>query len=512
MNVAGNVTGISQEISDVERPDDLAGVQQLVARARRDKTPLYPVSTGLNWGYGSVSPVCAGATLVDLSGMRRILNESEISVTNPVAVIEPGVTQQQLHAFLSKRCPSLTFNVTGSALDTSIIGNSLDRGVGYMGPRREDLFGLEVVTGAGTVLQTGFRRLGEASPLAHCHPYGLGPMLDGLFFQGNFGIVTSACFKLLPRPACQVGISLALSDASLLAQFIDVLAQLKRERVMGSVTHIANKARTRASLAYGVARYLEEKCGVGAAALGREGERVLNIVAPDEWTSLGGISGTKRQVDAAVAEVRARVGGLARVMEIDDAKLSLGYNILHWFRAFPWARANAAAIAAVRPLNGLATGVPTDVAIANLLWRFGRSDLLARELDNTNCGLMFVSPALPMDGRFAADVVQGMTAIARDHQLELYATINIETESSMVAVTNLLFDRSDAKAMERAKRCADALHAFIKARGLEVYRARADMMADVVDPSSDYWKMVRQLKLALDPDNIIAPGRYNIPE
>ena len=311
-------------------------------------------------------------------------------------------------------------------------------------------------------------------------------------------------------PTC--GVSLALRDASKLGQFIDVLAQLKRERVMGSVTHIANKARTRASLAYGVAKYLEEHCGMVGEALTREGERVLSVVAPDDWTSLGGISGTKRQVAAAVAEVRARVGGLARVMTIDDAKLDLGYSVLHKIRSIPWARANAAAVAAVRPLNGLATGVPTNVAIDNLLWRFGRPDLQTRELDATNCGLMFISPALPLDGNFAADVIDGMKAITREHQLELYATINIETESSMVAVTNLLFDRADALASERAQRCAAALHAFIKSRGLEVYRGRVDMMADLVDPTSDYWQTVRQLKLALDPDNIIAPGRYNIAE
>ena len=73
----------------------------------------------------------------------------EYIVTNPVAVIEPGVTQMQLYDFLQNHCPELTFNVTGSGKETSIIGNALDRGVGYIGPRREDLFGLEIVLGTG---------------------------------------------------------------------------------------------------------------------------------------------------------------------------------------------------------------------------------------------------------------------------------------------------------------------------------------------------------------------------
>lgn len=505
-----NVTGFDQTASKVLRPQSREEVQEIVRRANLSGEPLYPVSTGLNWGYGSAMPAAPGCTVLDLSGMNRILNADQISNSNPVAVIEPGVTQQQLYEFLRERCPDLMFNVTGSAAGTSILGNALDRGVGYLGPRREDIFGLELVTGSGDVLQTGFRRLGESSPLAYSHPYGLGPILDGLFFQGNFGVVTSACFKLVHRAPRQVALSLALKRQEELGAFIDVLARLKHEGVMGTVTHIGNKARTHASLMYGISGYLSAHCGVSPAELARESNRALASVAPFEWTSLGGVSGTARQVRAAVAEVRARVSHLARLTVVDDAKLAFGYRVMHALRFFPFARANAAAITAIRPLHGLASGVPSDVAIDNLLWRFSRTDLPATSLDESNCGLLFVSPALPMDGSFVADVVKSMTAIAARHQHELYVTVNIETSTSMVAVMNLLFDRASSEEVERAHRCAEALLAEIRMRGLEVYRARSDMMARVVDGDSGYWQTVRRMKAALDPANIIAPGRYNV--
>ncbi len=217
------------------------------------------MSQGHNWGYGSHSTPAPGCALVDLSGMKRILNADKISKSHPVAVIEPGVTQGELHQFLVDRGldRELTFNVTGSARETSLVGNALDRGVGYYGPRKEDLFGLEVVCGNGEFLKTGFRRLGEASPLAHSHPYGLGPMLDGLFFQGNFGIVTSACFRLFPRRPKEVAVSLALKDTRRLGEFINQMGHLKREGLIPSVTHIGNAARSHASLMYGAATYLE---------------------------------------------------------------------------------------------------------------------------------------------------------------------------------------------------------------------------------------------------------------
>ncbi|HVK54663.1 MAG TPA: FAD-binding oxidoreductase [Burkholderiales bacterium] len=506
----GNVTGFSLESTEVLRPSNRDEVRQYVLEARQLGRPLYPVSTGLNWGYGSSSPVKSGCALLDLSAMNSILNAKRISLTNPVAVIEPGVTQAQLHHHLKENCPELMFNVTGSAAETSIIGNALDRGVGYLGPRREDVFGLEFVTGTGQLLQTGFRRMGDASPLAHCHPYGLGPMLDGLLFQGNFGVVTSACFKLVPRPARQLSVSLALRHEANLGRFINALAQLKREHVMSAVTHIANKARTHASLMFGICTYLESQCRLTEMTLAAEASRVLSLVSPHQWTSLGGLAGSPQLVDAALAEVKGRMRGLARVTSVDDAKLALGYKVLHRLRCIPWARANAAAISAIRPLHGLATGIPTDAAINNLLWRFGQPAMNPTQLDESRCGLLFISPALPMDGEFVADVAKGMSNVGRKFGHELYMTLNIETENSLVAVVNLLFERTDAFAVENAKRCATSLHTYIKSRGLEVYRARADMMSDVVDPASEYWQAVRDLKSALDPDNIIAPGRYNL--
>ncbi len=473
---------------------------------------MYPVSTGMNWGYGSRSPVVPGCTVVDLSAMNRIRNAEAISPENPVAVIEPGVTQRQLTDYLRKHCPSLAFNPTGSAVDTSILGNALDRGVGYLGPRVADVFGLEVVTGTGEILRTGFRRLGDRSPLATSHPYGLGPMLDGLFFQGNFGIVTSACLRLVPRRPRRVAVSAALRREADLAAFIDALARLKREGLLTSVTHIGNRQRTHATLMAGLVHYFERECGFEAERARHEAATALNVVAPNEWTSIAGVTGTDAQVRAALAEVRARLRGIARVRVVTDRVLEVGYRIAHALRFLKGARANAAAIAAMRPLHGLVNGQPTDVAIDNLLWQFGRADLPAAQLDASNCGLLYVSPALPLDGGFVARFVHSMRSEAARFRFELPMTINVETETSLVVVANLLFDRSVPEDVERAHTCARALHRLIQDEGLEVYRARVDMMADIVGRDPQYWKTVRALKLALDPDNIIAPGRYNLPD
>lgn len=494
----------------VLQPQTCEEVVQVVRDAYADGRAIYPVSTGRNWGYGSAIPPHADCVVLDLSALRAIRNLKEISARNPVAVIEPGVTQGQLYEALSHQAPDLYFNVTGSAAETSILGNGLDRGVGYLGPRREDLFGLEVVTGTGEKICTGFRRLGEHSPLAHTHPYGLGPMLDGLFFQGNFGVVTSACFKLLPRPEKQLAVSLSLKQAEHLDEFIERLAALKRAGVVSSVTHIANKARTHATLMHGISKYLQERCQLPKAELGDAARDALNTVAPFEWTSLGGVSGTAAMVHACLQQVKASLGGLCRIQLVSERKLRLARAALDPFRRIPFFRANAAAVSAIMPLHGLAVGIPTDVAIANLCWKFDQEDFPILQLDDTRVGLLFINPALPMNGVFVRAIVDEMERCARAFEHVLYITLNIETPTSLVAVINLLFDRTDPAALRNAQECATALYALIKSKGLEVYRARVDMMGGLVDDADPYWQAVRELKRALDPKNIIAPGRYGL--
>ncbi len=506
-----NVTARFKEISAVHKPTTTGEISALVRSARESHAPLYPISTGFNWGYGSRSPVVENCALVDLGGMNRILNAADISIDNPIAVIEPGVTQIQLYEFLQTHCPKLTFNVTGSSRDTSIIGSALDRGVGYLGPRKEDLFGLEIVTGTGEILRTGFRRLGDSSPLAHSHPYGLGPILDGLFFQSNFGIVTSACFRLYPKRPKEVALSLALRKAADLYQFINELVRLKRDGLLTSVTHIANRARTQSTLSFGITHYLENECGFTRETALKEADRAMNIVVTNEWASLACVTGNSGQVRAALREIRCRTRSFARLMVITDGRLDFGYAVTHPLRFIPFARANAAAISAMRPLHRLALGVPTDVAIENLLWKFDHSSNRAEELDQSRCGLLFINPALPSDGRFIAETVEEMKSIAAQYGHTLYITINIETTTSLVAIINLLFDRGSPEAISRAHNCADALLAYICKKGIEPYRARADMMDKIVAADPDYWKRIRALKQVFDPDNIIAPGRYNLP-
>jgi 4-cresol dehydrogenase (hydroxylating) flavoprotein subunit len=134
----------------------------------------------------------------------------------------------------------------------------------------------------------------------------------------------------------------------------------------------------------------------------------------------------------------------------NDEKLALGFKLLHSFRRIPWARANAAALTAILPLHGLTSAIPSDIAIKTLLQIFKESSLDARNLDESRCGLLFVNPALAMDGKFVADIINEMIQLSTTYGFELYITLNIESENFLVAGANLLFDRANRNAVKNA--------------------------------------------------------------
>ena len=81
----------TQTVPAIISPASREEVQECIRIANRFRIPVYPVSSGKNWGYGSRVPVADASVLIDLSRMNRILefNEKLAYVT-----VEPGVTQR----------------------------------------------------------------------------------------------------------------------------------------------------------------------------------------------------------------------------------------------------------------------------------------------------------------------------------------------------------------------------------------------------------------------------------
>jgi 4-cresol dehydrogenase (hydroxylating) len=180
-------------------PDTTEQVQAIVKIANKYKLPIYPISTGKNLTYGGPAPTYTGCLIVDLKRMNRIL---KVDDKRNFALVEPGVSYFDFYRYIKLHglkvwvdCPDPGWG--------SLVGNALEHGMGYTATPYRDHFsahcGMEVVLPTGEIMRTGMGALPNADSWQE-YRYGVGPSVDGLFTQANFGIVTKMGFWLFPQP------------------------------------------------------------------------------------------------------------------------------------------------------------------------------------------------------------------------------------------------------------------------------------------------------------------------
>ena len=225
-------------VGAILRPDRRDQVPEILRIATRHKIPVHPYSSGRNWGFGSRVPP-TDAVLLDLGALNRILDFDE---TLGWIDVEPGVTFGQVSVFLRNSKSTRFLCVTGAHPHTTLIGNALERGdaIGPYGDRIRYTCRMEVVLPTGESLVTGFGA-DEGSRVQSLFRHGIGPALDGLFVQSNFGVVTRMTFWLPQRPAVLTVAQFGTQGA--VGGLADAVARLRQERTIDAPVGLWNDYR-----------------------------------------------------------------------------------------------------------------------------------------------------------------------------------------------------------------------------------------------------------------------------
>jgi len=487
-------------------PRTTEDVQAVVRIAAAHGVVVYPISRGKNWGYGDACAPTPGAAIVDLSQMDRII---EVDTELGYAVIEAGVSQQQLYDYLRARDTGLWLDCTGAGPDASLVGNTLDRGFGHT--RYGDHFlttcGMEIVLADGRVLNTGFGHYADAK--AHrAYRYGVGPFLDGLFCQSNLGIVTKIGLWLMPEPEAFCFFFIKVAREEGVAALVDCLRPLRMAGILQSALHIGNDLRVLS----GTGRYpwkdADNKVPLPDAVRGHL--RVSSGVGA--WNAAGSLTGTAAHVRASRTALRRAVGRLGKLVFVDDRKLALGQTAAKWLGAVGLGGKLRRQLDALVPNYGLLKGIPTIEPLLGAQWRLrhppgaGAGDPL-----DSGCGLMWLSPVVPMTGRDAQALLDAVKPIYAHYAFECLVTFTMITERAMIAILNVVFDKAAPEEAAAAMACYDALMKAIMAAGYVPYRVGLRGMPKLAQAGDVFWQVASQVKRVLDPDDLIARGRYIPP-
>ncbi len=469
-------------------PDTVEQVQAIVRIANEHKIPLYPISTGKNLGYGGSAPNLNGSVVVDLKRMNRIL---EVDDRRGFALVEPGVAYFDLYRHIQEKKLKVWIDCPDPGWG-SLVGNALDHGVGYTFGAFRDHFGshcgMEVVLPNGEVIRTGMGALPGAKSWQD-YKYGFGPYVDGLFGQGNFGIVTKMGFWLMPEPEAYLSGTVSVPKRQDIIPLVDHVNYLEHIGLIGQPLYgspLGQAQRTEADLRALVAQAggpSDAALDAFAASKGIPSWEVeLQFYGPAK-TVASNWEYAKERITASIPGVRFKDNHSYRFPLNEEQKAAVDHKV--------------------------AVGIP-NMAIFSI---GARSELNPNPTD----GHVWFAPIIPKTGEAVLESQKVMAAVYREFGLNfggIFQTPQTWIFRNFVMIVGMPVSKSNreinVKTMAAFKRVVEvaAEHGWAEYRSPPVF---ADMVAGTYSYNNhSLMRFTEQLKDAIDPNGIIAAGRGGI--
>jgi 4-cresol dehydrogenase (hydroxylating) len=498
-------TPVNIKIPAALTPECVDHVVSILKIANRHRTPLYPISTGNNWGYGSANPVRDGCVIVDLSRMNNI---HTVDTELGLVTVEPGVTQGQLQQYLKDKNLPFFVPTTGAGPNCSLIGNTLERGYGIT-PQSDHFTAamwLETVLPNGDVYRGALTELGGAI-VDQTYKWGLGPYIDGIFTQGNYGVVTKMTIALARRQAYMQGFFFGVPDdrlESAVQSIRDILGSLNG---ITSSINLMNTRRILAMLEPYPPEQLNKKIAIPEDAI----QKIARRHRLTDWTGIGAIYGDKTIVRAASAVIRSRLRPPAHRLWFIRPKLV--HTLKKLQRYTPWTLGDDAQsfINRLSDSMQILDGTPSEVALRLAYWKFGSIPEPGQALNpaRDGCGLMWYAPLVPMKGAAVRRYVDMVKSVCQAYEMDPLITMTSLSDRCFDSTVPLLYDKNDPTDVERARECFYALFNAGREQGVLPYRLGIHSMHLLTHESTVFSQLSSQIKNALDPNHIIAPGRYS---
>jgi 4-cresol dehydrogenase (hydroxylating) len=490
------------------KPKNRSEIQEIIRVSLGYRVQLHTISTGKNWGYSDSCAVDENAVILDLSRMNSILdvNEKMCYVT-----IEPGVTQGQLFTYLNDNKIPLWMDATGASSDTSIIGNVLERGFGYSpyGDRYNKSCSYEVILPNGEVLTTGFGHY-RSSLAANVNKSGIGPSIDGLFTQSNFGIVTKMTIWLMRQPEDFRAVFFVAKNKNDIVSLVDKIRPLAIDGTIRSVVHMSNDLRQISTLQR--SPYLSNNDTVSFLS---ENDRELlrHKYGVGCWFGAIGFYGSVNQNNADIILVKKSFRGIKglKLYSFGAYRMILFkkfVSMLSFFssESFFYHKYNK-----IKIIFELMQGKAPSSSVVGGLWRVKKSSVAevvsGSPLDHGS-GFYWISPILSMDGVEISKMNSMVEPIFNKFGFDFMQTISTISDRSLCAVMTIYFDKHNSEELKKAKCCHDEVVEFLFKNGYPLYRAGNQSMR-YLDTHEDYFfDFLKKIKLAIDPNNLFSPGKY----
>jgi 4-cresol dehydrogenase (hydroxylating) len=457
-------------------PTSAKEIQAIVGIANRYKTPLWTVYNGENEGFGSCAPATPGQIVLDLRDMKKIISvDQELGY----CLVEPGVTYSELQQHLTKNKINLWLDAPAPSAHVSIVGNILERGSGYTPYSEDFLFscGMEVVLADGTLLKTGMGGIPNSTSW-QVFKWGFGPYVDGLFSQANNGIVTKLGSWLMgaPPPGGYIPFCIRFPKPEMIGDIIKPLMFLRQTQIVPNACALVNAGWEAATCFANDGKNNGGFLNKGGTVI--PAKRLMDSYGVGAWNLYGAVYGTPEQVALNWMYVsgtfKAAFGNKIRIITEKEAKGDPAFEYRKQLM-----------------MGGVTEHNPLD------RWRAGG-------------GAMRFSATAAARPAECAQQAKIASEILNRHGFDYLSEFSFFWRDAR-HVVDLRFDRTKPEEMKRAYRCFAELGKTFAKHGWGVNRTNPAFMDTVADSYGPAMRRLnRTIKKALDPNNILAPGKSGI--
>ena len=168
--------------------------------------------------------------------MNRVLI---VDTRNHTMLVEPGVSFYDVINYFEENNLPLTMDIPDPAWG-SPIGHALERGFAHTysengRDRWDTVCGMEVVLGNGEIVRTGPGAC-EGALTWQDQKWGIGPYVDGIFSQSNFGVITKMGFWIRPAHEGYRSLTVFVPNYDDLVKMVDLDSYLQNAGIVNGMT------------------------------------------------------------------------------------------------------------------------------------------------------------------------------------------------------------------------------------------------------------------------------------
>ncbi|BFM14849.1 FAD-linked oxidase C-terminal domain-containing protein [Maricurvus nonylphenolicus] len=441
-------------------PANTEELETIIKSADKDGFSVWVLpNTAGNGGLVGSSDNDKAVVMLDLSRMNQII---DVDPDAAYALVEPGVSYQQLYDYLQDKHPNLWIDCDRNS-QHSVAGSICAREYGYTfyGDHFFMQCGMEVMLADGNLVRTGMGSL-PGNNTWQLYKFGFGPYVDGLFTQSDLGIVTKIGLWLMPAPAAYQPFMVSLPRLEDLSMAVELMRPLKINMVVGNTVIISSPAMDAAP--YQRRSDYIENGAVDEGAL----KGSLNL---GQWNLYGAFYGSEKNVEAMWSTLEPAL------------KLIPGAKVFK--------RGERADDKVWQNREKMMRGVPVE----------GMDNIVNWQGDS----VLSLSATAPLAGEDSLKLQQMVSSILSEHGFDYLCEYALAMRSMSKRI-NLPFDSRIDGSREQAEKCLYELATRLSNAGYGITHISTGYLPVALEgfKSGGLVDLQARLKDALDPKGILA--------